>query len=900
MRPFVFLIVGLLAALITMAPASAQDTKPDDRPRMGSGSGNEKGRPGIRMGGADEGTEDPAAPAPPPIPERSEPEQLVEVLSTWPTQAARRAAVILAAQPTVAYPLLEAKMMEPDLPWRTIAGVVAALGQVGNVNALELIEAKLQDRRMYQHSGDLFDAILRLDPVGGKSRLRAALMHPAGAVVEQAAKRLETRVSQPDADSLRDVYEAGGDAARAAAVRLLAKADPEGSRADVVKALRDQSPPVCLAAARALGRENSKEVLDLLRGATTAPVDRQLAYACLGLAFRGRRTGEMLVDQPLGRTLLGGRGVKSLERLNRATAAILLADVGYFHDVARIDEVLESVVTPALIEAWVAADYWKDTKQVRPLVLLRLQRLTGQFDLERPADWVSWWDRNRDEFRARRVLTRVQPEQTANLRVSVTGAGAPGDETTILAGRSDYLTASIRGEVPILLVPDDLAALAQAVNDSGILEVREGFTGSQLGGGPLSITVKAGNRERRTGHRPDLLTQGAEALMLKIEELRTRYRWQRYRPARAGIDLQAFVESMAPAFSIERTQSERDGSLVRLIVRALDPVDPDRSIRAMKELATIPGLSEHMQDEDVDRLLRIMGSQETFTPLAESILRVLSVSGKPEAHPLLLDFLATRPAARTHELTVEVLRSATHLQLADALKAERSRVRIAALDALAPDLLKGAEVAAARAALQDDTPTVREAAVRALGRLRAEDLRGELETMAGKDGELRVAAVEALGMLGGKASLPVIMQAYADRDPTLRVAAVQAFASAGDAGEPEGLSAIVFAMSGDPSPLVREVAARSIKRLGTDRAAAALRQLAIDPGQPDGPRATAVKSLAALRGTRATADLSRLLGDASEEVADAAAVALGQWRSGDGVPRLIAMLEAGRRSVQAR
>ena len=84
------------------------------------------------------------------------------------------------------------------------------------------------------------------------------------------------------------------------------------------------------------------------------------------------------------------------------------------------------------------------------------------------------------------------------------------------------------------------------------------------------------------------------------------------------------------------------------------------------------------------------------------------------------------------------------------------------------------------------------------------------------------------------------------------------------------------------------------------QAAYALRKLAIDSGQPEAPRAAAVKSLGLLRGERAANDLHRLLFDPSTMVADQSALALARWRDPAAVPRLIEMIEAGRVTGRAR
>jgi HEAT repeat protein len=141
------------------------------------------------------------------------------------------------------------------------------------------------------------------------------------------------------------------------------------------------------------------------------------------------------------------------------------------------------------------------------------------------------------------------------------------------------------------------------------------------------------------------------------------------------------------------------------------------------------------------------------------------------------------------------------------------------------------------------------------------------------------------------------MTAYASDDEALRVAAIKAF---GASKAPEGLSAVVFAMSGDPSNLVREIAGRVILDMGSDRPATELRKMAVDPAQPPGARARALSGFAYLRGKAAGDDLAKLLADPTTQVADEAALGLARWRDPAAVPHLITMLEKERSVQHAR
>ena len=229
-------LVRTALILLAAATSAAAQNRP---PVPGGGDGNDGDRPRIRMG-------DDPAPEPDTrkgnetttAPKKGELDLLVETLATWPSTEARQASIRLAAQPKAAFERLTGALNDANVEWRTIAGAAATLGRIGDVRALEAIQAKLQDRKMFQHSGDLLDAVARIDPIGAKPRFVAQLLHPSSAVVREARKRLEARVGPSDLDALREIYEIGGQAARLAALELMGYADAEGARTDLAKALQ--------------------------------------------------------------------------------------------------------------------------------------------------------------------------------------------------------------------------------------------------------------------------------------------------------------------------------------------------------------------------------------------------------------------------------------------------------------------------------------------------------------------------------------------------------------------------------------------------------------------------------------------------------------------------------------
>ena len=147
--------------------------------------------------------------------------------------------------------------------------------------------------------------------------------------------------------------------------------------------------------------------------------------------------------------------------------------------------------------------------------------------------------------------------------------------------------------------------------------------------------------------------------------------------------------------------------------------------------------------------------------------------------------------------------------LSSVLSSESVATRRAALDALAA-LGSSLGVEAVAFALTDEEPEVQHAAVRALGRLRAEDgsaagVAHLLELVQSSDDEILVAsAISALGQAGDARALSVLRPLARSGDPMSAVAAVEAL---GRLGDRRRVDALIDALS-HPGPEVVKAALR--------------------------------------------------------------------------------------------
>jgi HEAT repeat protein len=143
--------------------------------------------------------------------------------------------------------------------------------------------------------------------------------------------------------------------------------------------------------------------------------------------------------------------------------------------------------------------------------------------------------------------------------------------------------------------------------------------------------------------------------------------------------------------------------------------------------------------------------------------------------------------------------------LSDALSADNTLLRRAALDALA-GLGSALAVDAVAFALTDEEPGVRSAAVRALGAMRGDDgsapgIAHLLELVRrGTDEELLVAAINALGRTGDPRALEALHPLVRSGDPMLAVHAIEAL---GRVEHPRRAAALAEALSHSDAEVVK-------------------------------------------------------------------------------------------------
>ncbi len=203
--------------------------------------------------------------------------------------------------------------------------------------------------------------------------------------------------------------------------------------------------------------------------------------------------------------------------------------------------------------------------------------------------------------------------------------------------------------------------------------------------------------------------------------------------------------------------------------------------------------------------------------------------------------------------------------------------------------------------LRSRDPQRRARAARRLGAARRPSNVTDLEPLLGDpEVPVRLAAIEALGEIGGEAAAGPLIAAARGADAVrpeseaagMRAAVVAALTSAGEAAVPALLDA-----AGDRHARVRECAVAALAAIGGEQAAGGLARALRD--DRSALRQLAAHALARVSGGRAIADLANALLHKDAATRRAAAEALGETTAEEAVPALQRALADTDRGVQA-
>jgi HEAT repeat protein len=653
----------------------------------------------------------------------------------------------------------------------------------------------------------LFGALLERDPVLVSPAYLAGLLdHPQDALRELSAKELARRASAADVPLLAALLRAERSDSRVAALDVLAGIPDDTVRNLVLDRLDDPVAKVAMRAAQILAQDPL--ALDQLAAAAfpEGALDRRGAYARLALVEREDRLAQSLVGEERTALLLADLG--HLDPLRRGVAALLLAGIGFRAESSRGYEWLDRAVPHELVRQVSGDAFHKDFSSLVEPCQRRLALISGETLGGDGEAWRRWWIQSAATFRAHRAVIDVGPGEEASLVVRY--KGPPPEQRTLRflgsAASLDDPLAPVVGRTVLLDLPTS-ADLTQRLRSEGAFSAARLPTPSvAFGAAVRELEVRVGEQAKRfvlpAASRGDE-DRWFEGIVATLERLEQENRWQRYP---AGAEARAFFEAQSPWWSSTEDLALRDQRLKELVLADLQHLLAFERGPGLAELAALAQRGALTAD-DFPAILALARDERYYgervaelTELAALAVRPADGGPLPEAKALeLVQLLGEAFPVESAPAVVAVLGQSDPALARGLARDERAILRALAAAGLAEsaapedlELLLGM--------LSDPMPDVEAAAILACAEYGRHEADVEIAYRARvAEPRVRQAALRAVGRLRLEGARDVLMSGLADADQGVQIAAAEGLA---DLADPEAAALFVSVLSrGERSPL---------------------------------------------------------------------------------------------------
>lgn len=684
--------------------------------------------------------------------------------------------------------------------------VVAArtLARCGGPAELDALFSRARERLPVAACAPYVAALASADPVRATPAFFCELLeHPIAPMRVAAEKVLRKHIGPELVPLLVPRSSSTKAEARLLALGLLADIGGADATEALFAHLADPKSSVAQVCVHALGASPSAEVEARLLGIAFRErwILREHAYALIAILEREERQLKPVLDERHVEPLL--EGMRSSDVFVAGTCASALAAIGFRSAHPRNTAWLDRDVVDRLVYVLSGKVFHDDVSALLRVAVARLTLVTGQEFASDGPRWVEWWVGARDGFFARRAWI----EFTAGDEVTLTARWrAPGENFTLL-GPAAKAVPGQPGEV-FYLTEAEARALTAVLQREGLFgaEKLPGVRGKR-GPGERELAVGVAGRGKEFLCGADAQEPWFERAASASAALREKNRWQLFAPA--GRSQFSFWQEQAPWWALEHSAHEREQRMKHLVLAALpgrEAADRGASLAELARLYATPGVAEA---SDFEPLLALLRDEHAYGERPRRLARLALEAARAAGNGTTLDpdrarrLIATlgerfpNEASDELEAAVEACSPALVQQLA---ADERAPLRAASAVMLARDPDPAAQARLVQL-LSDRDSRVEIAAVNAAGAARLESARTELLVRARLGLQpVRVAALHAIGKLGGEYVLDALLLGAQDADAAVRTAAAKGLAELADASAApllvsmlsEGSGSVVF------------------------------------------------------------------------------------------------------------
>lgn len=842
---------------------------------------------------------------------RTEVEEEIAELRSWPDRRATRAAEKLFLRGTEIVPVLVKTLDDGDPAVQ--AGAAWVLGKVGEPAHVPIILRAAAKRPNASRASVFFKAAYGLDATVTRRWLISFLTLSTKPVFrDKAAEFLATKVGPEDQSRILNLLEADKPHVRIAGLRLLVPAEVPDADERLIQALSDLAPAVAYEATRLLATRGDAPMVTRLNAMARDGSARERSYATLALVEIARANGSNPFEPETVAELTGRRGILHPERLPRGTAAVGLAFGALDSRDPNVAVLLDGRVIDTLINT-LGGSHFRDFGSFSPSAFAALRRLSGQNLPDTAVAWAKWWSNARASFRARRPLQELDPADVPQAYVGFEAIEDTGRRIQV----SFVAEGGAERKGAYLLKRPVFEGLVAFLEDEGLFEGEE--RGGSLASEHVAVTLGVLNQRKRMTVSAEIVgaeeaekranKQKYDRIKMRMEALADANVWQRYRDADKWPDHLAWWKTNVDPL-MQASPAERKAMLQSAIVYSYDDLEDD--VARAEALARLQSMQAQLTGAEVRHLVTQLTTGDAFGRMESDALLWVIAQGHEDVHEELIEAVAARQEPEAQRILAGLLLEGGVERIRSAFADERPVVRSAAAHAArlyveSDDVraLEPQERVAAYGRLRpglevlsvDADPTVSVRALLALAYLGEPGIVQKLEELyRGGNFNVKLEVTRALGYVPDRSAHQLLTRVMAEerkdgKSGALRAAALESMART---NHKDAVRLLRYYLLNDKDDRVQEAAGRTLAELGTDEARFAIIEH-LTGGEPDPERrARLVDVLGRFDGPIIPSLLRKYLGDRDSRVQAAAALRAADHNMSEAFPFLLRLLRKGR------
>ncbi len=735
-------------------------------------------------------------------------ESLILELKNWPLASAKKAAEVLISQKENSrhFLMMSLKNAEPAVR----EACAYCLGEMKEEDAFPVLLEMALSKEMSQRVSAIFIAMIKIQPEAAYEKILNLFRSPSYDRHNAAYQALSPLTGKKHLSVLEDLFLSKSYKTRKLAIQLASHTKNIQAFDLFIQGLKDDSPYVAYEAMNILSKISSEVLQKKLKEQFPSTNRRFLSYIILTLVLQEDRFEKKILDSDILPFLI--RAVRNNNDLfAQGACACALVNMGFVTEDSEIIELMDRHLPAVLIECLSGKVYFRDYLSLREIGYKKLRQLTGK-DLGYHIDkWWAWWHTESARFRAVRLLKGLSQEQIKSMVLEYQQQGSIENQKIVFFASAPGKILAPEDTSWVIMNYEQTREVSELLRKIRFFELQPEYGDKQ----PLawqSIELKLENLHKRVViyGKEDGVLEPAIAFLLQILKENS---WQSYWDSSKEPDWEKWYESQNTWFSEVKDARLRSGRIKSLILDSYGWLKPAMREKAAEELLDWMKKDSELSLNYIQWILFHIRSEMELNRASELLIQAVSLTKEPTAIAPLCDFLVLHFSNKSRALLLQLMGNADSKLLLQYINHPSPYLRSIACEILGKRKPDELTILYLTALLKDEHLDVRQAAISALGNLKAENAWDSLLNIAQNPQykiALRQSAIIALPQISREKANSVLLGLLNNSDSGIRQAVAQGLTNIGGTS---AIQTLIGILKSDSSPIVKEIVSHCLAEI---------------------------------------------------------------------------------------